>query len=246
MARTTATLSPGSRFARTVAMPAWAATRRGGRLVVAGQQRDLAHAQRAQLGHQRRAGRGGVGRRRPPARRPGRRRRSGRSPPRRARRGAARGPGSTPGRDGSRRPGSRPRPGAPRPARPRPAPAPRSAPRAAAASAPLDRPAATSARAIGCDESCSRPAARRSASSGGTPSRDTTRATTGDPVVRVPVLSKTTARARPICSIAAPLLTTTPRPAARLMPESTATGVARIRGQGSRRPGRPGRRRRRR
>jgi len=41
--------------------------------------------------------------------------------------------------------------------------------------------------------------------------------TTGVPKVRVPVLSKTTARARPICSSAAPPLTMIPARAARLM-----------------------------
>src|SRR6266498_1594681 len=63
------------------------------------------------------------------------------------------------------------------------------------------------------------------------PSATCTRSTVGWPRVRVPVLSNTTARARPTCSIAAPVLTMTPRSAARLIPAMTAIGVARMRGQ---------------
>ena len=54
----------------------------------------------------------------------------------------------------------------------------------------------------------------------------------GRPSVRVPVLSNTTTRARPSCSMAAPLFTITPSSAARLTAAITATGVARISGQG--------------
>ena len=56
----------------------------------------------------------------------------------------------------------------------------------------------------------------------------TTLSTVGEPYVSVPVLSKTIACARPICSMAVPPLTMIPTLAARLMPLMTATGTARI------------------
>ena len=72
----------------------------------------------------------------------------------------------------------------------------------------------------------------RSTSSSGSVSRGSTRVTVGSPTVSVPVLSNTTARTRPASSMAAPRLMMMPRRAARPIPAITATGVARISGQG--------------
>ena len=57
-------------------------------------------------------------------------------------------------------------------------------------------------------------------------------ATSGRPIVRVPVLSKTAVRTPPSCSSAVPWRNTMPRRAAWLIPPMMATGVARMRGQG--------------
>ena len=51
-------------------------------------------------------------------------------------------------------------------------------------------------------------------------------------MVRVPVLSSSTVRAPPRASITGAPLTMMPRRAARETPETSATGAARIRGQG--------------
>ena len=56
--------------------------------------------------------------------------------------------------------------------------------------------------------------------------------TSGRPVVRVPVLSKTTTEAAPSRSSGVPPLSTIPRRAARASPETNAIGVARISGHG--------------
>ena len=81
------------------------------------------------------------------------------------------------------------------------------------------------AAASGCADCCSAAAATASTSS-------LASATRGWPVVSVPVLSKTTTVAEPICSRGVPPLTTIPRRAARARPETKAIGVARIRGHG--------------
>ena len=57
-------------------------------------------------------------------------------------------------------------------------------------------------------------------------------ATAGVPMVSVPVLSSRTARASPRASITGEPLTMIPRRAARETPATSATGAARIRGQG--------------
>ena len=61
---------------------------------------------------------------------------------------------------------------------------------------------------------------------GVTPSMD------GAPVVSVPVLSRSTVRALPSCSMAPEPLATMPRRAARERPDTSATGAARMSGQG--------------
>src|SRR5581483_2639028 len=87
------------------------------------------------------------------------------------------------------------------------------------------RPASATALPKWCEESCSTAAASRSTSSGVKPFSASIRSTVGWPTVRVPVLSNTTTRARPSCSIAAPVFTITPASAARLIPAITATGA---------------------
>ncbi len=79
---------------------------------------------------------------------------------------------------------------------------------------------------------CSSDATSRSSSSDVTPPTAVTPSIAGAPVVRVPVLSSSTARARPSCSMAPDPLAMIPRRAARERPESSATGAARISGHG--------------
>ena len=99
-------------------------------------------------------------------------------------------------------------------------------------SSPRARAAATTACATGWGEACSSAAARRSRSSGpGLPgvSIATIR---GRPSVRVPVLSRISVRARAIASSGRAPLMRMPKRAARDSPATSATGTARISGQG--------------
>ncbi len=85
---------------------------------------------------------------------------------------------------------------------------------------------------MACDENWSSEAAIRSASPAGRPSSVTMRSTSAVPSVSVPVLSKSTVRARPSASMTAPPFTITPSRAARETPEMKAIGAARMSGHG--------------
>ncbi len=102
----------------------------------------------------------------------------------------------------------------------------------AAGTRPLSSPAATTARARGCSEDASAPAARASASRPSLPSSGSRRTTAGCPTVSVPVLSSTTV-ARPwILSRLSPPRISSPSWAPRPVPAMMATGVASPRAQG--------------
>ena len=97
---------------------------------------------------------------------------------------------------------------------------------------PLSRAASTTACATGCLDAWSSAAARRRMSSGAMPEGLSMATMAGRPSVRVPVLSRIRVRMRAIASSGPAPLTSTPKCAARDRPATSATGTARIRGQG--------------